>query len=111
MDQKFWIISWWVHLYTVVLSLPGLRIPSTLGRKKVRLEERDRWRCQLAHFRSCTHLAYLPLHLLHCFLIAVNLLLRLSLVTGELLLHQIQLVRQSSAFNLEPKRMKCEKDI
>ena len=94
--------AWAPHLNTVVLSLPGLCIPSTLvGRKVKRGIDRN----SSGSFR--THLAYLPLHLLHCFFVPVNLLLRLSLVPSELLLHQIQLVRQSSAFHL----CKCKNEV
>ena len=103
----FWISAGPPHLNTVVLSLPGLCIPSTLVGRKVKRGIDRNSSGSFRTFGSCTHLAYLPLHLLHCFFVPVNLLLRLSLVPSELLLHQIQLVRQSSAFHL----CKCKNEV
>ena len=91
------------HLNAVVLSLPGLGIPPAL--RKVTLEEVDVHRSQLHN----SHLAYLALHLLHRLLVAVDLLLGLRLVPRELLLHQVQLVCQSSTFNLQEKLLKGRK--
>ena len=91
------------HLNAVVLSLPGLGIPPAL--RKVRLKEVDVHRSQFHN----SHLAYLALHLLHRLLVAVDLLLGLRLVPRELLLHQVQLVCQSSTFNLQEKLLKGRK--